>query len=102
MTKGKGKGKGKNKMYNRQEFKKIADEVNFVNKDGILNKILEGARTSAKQGSYSIYIDSFFTECDYSLKIEILNMLESPPYNFEIEKISDIRENSSSTTLYWK
>lgn len=47
-------------MYNKQELKKIADEVNFVNKDGILNKILEGALTSAKQGRYSMYIDSFF------------------------------------------
>ena len=89
-------------MYTKQVLKKITDEVNFVNKDGLLNKILEEALTSAKQGRYSIYIDSFFTKCDYSLKIEILKMLESPPYNFEIKKFSDIRENSSSTTLYWK
>lgn len=89
-------------MYNKQELKKIADEVNFVNKGGILNKILEGALTSAKQGSYSMYIDSFFAKCNYNLKIEILNMLESPPYNFKVEKFTDIRENSSSTTLYWK
>ena len=94
--------KGKNKMYNRQELKKIADEVNFVNKDGILNKILEGAIASAKQGRYSICIDSFFEKCDYSLKIEMVNILESPPYNFEVEKFTDIRENSSSTNLYWK
>ncbi len=89
-------------MYTKQALKEIADEVNFVNKDGILNKILEEALTSAKQGRYSIYIDSFFGKCDYSLKIEIINMLKSPPYNFKIEQFSDIRENSSSTTLYWK
>lgn len=29
-------------------------------------------------------------------------MLESSPYNFKVEKFTDIRENSSSTTLYWK
>ena len=88
-------------MNSKEDLKKIADGKNYKNTDSIINEILEDAKLEAEQGSYSMYIDSYFKYYNYDLKHKIIKMLKSEPYNFEVEKFSDITRGDTFYILKW-
>lgn len=88
-------------MTSKEILKKIADQKNFRGTDNIINKILTDATLEAEKGNYSMYIDKYFNGCSYNVKYEIVKILESEPYNFYIERYSDIKEQNIYIILQW-